>query len=213
MAFPNFGAPSPTKPNEGKVPQGGLGQLMQSLLGKGRPQGAPPQPPQGPQLPPQGTNPGFGMPGLPPGMPDPASGAPMIPGAPPMPGPGGPMQGVGISPEEMQAIIEQIKGELARNIAGQSGQQDQIYNTSAGLGKYRPMAMTPMGNPAYPRTFQQAPGAPPYVPPGTLPPTGQIGQSPFPPRPVPQLPPPPQRPRTIPVPPEVPPTNYGPYTR
>lgn len=188
MAFPNFGAPSPTAPNQGKVPQGGLGQIMQSILGKGGPSGSAGPGPQGAGAP-QGAPP------------------PMIPGAPPMPGPGGPMQGAGIpgqppmgaplgmgggmSPEEHAAILEQIKGELMKQIAGQSGQQDQIFSASRGLASYRPM-----GNPGYPQTFQQAPGAPPYVPPGSVPAGAPMPTPGMPPRPMPQ---------------PVPPTNYGPY--
>lgn len=163
MAFPQYGAPSPTEPNQGKTPQGGLGQIMQRLLGgarspqSGGPQPAPTVPPAPvPQAP--APNPGFGMPGMPPGMPDPASGAPMIPGQPPMPGPGGPMQGASISPEEYQAMLEQIKGELMKQIAGQSGQQDSIYTAASGLGRYRPM-----------QGLQGPMGAPPQPPPGMPP--------------------------------------------
>jgi len=147
MAFPEYGSPSPTKPNQGKTPAGGLGQLMQSLLGKGGNAGAmPPQGPQGPAPMPQ--------PGMPPPMP------PSIPGVPPMPGPGAPLQGAGmqpgISPEEHAAILEKIKGELMKQIAGQSGQQDQIYTASSGLARYRPM-----GNPSFPNIPQPMTPPPP----------------------------------------------------
>lgn len=125
MAFPNYGTPSPTGPNQDKAP--GLGQLMQSVLGSqgGNAEAPPPQGPQGP------------APMAPP--------PPMIPGALPMPGPGGPMQGAMMSPEEHQAILEQIKAELMKDIAGQSGQQDRMFAASAGLSRYRPM-----GNPNFP---------------------------------------------------------------
>jgi protein transport protein SEC24 len=153
MAFPDFGSPSPTKPSQGKVPKGGLGQIMQSILGQGGSAGAgSPPPPQGPQGPAPMPQPG--------GMPQP----PMMPGAPPMPGPGGPMQGAGmqpgISPEEHAAILEQIKGELMRSMAGQSGQQDQVFNASRGLASYRPM-----GNPSFPQLPPQGPQGPPMRPP------------------------------------------------
>lgn len=120
MAFPDYGAPSPTKPQQGKTPAGGLGQMLQRLLAGSRPQqggaqapvpGAPPQAPAAP------------APMPPPGMP-PMGGAP---GGMPMP-----------SPEEMQAIMEQVKGELMKRIAGQSGQQDRIFEVSRGLGSYKP---------------------------------------------------------------------------
>jgi len=189
MAFPDFGSPSPTQPNQGKVPQGGLGAMLQRILaGAGKPGGAAPQggPAAGPPPPPPGA------PGMPPQAP-----APMIPGMPPMPGPGGPLQGASISPEEHQAMLEQVKAELMKQIAGQSGQQDRIFEASRGLASYRPI-----GNPVYPQTFQQAPGAPPYVPPGSVPP----GVPAPPPTPVHTVPP---TPRPIPVPN----TNYGPYTR
>lgn len=123
MAFPEYGSPSPTKPQQGKVPAGGLGQMMQRLLAGSRPQqnGAPAQ-----------------APGAPPQAP--AAPAPMPPGMPPMGAPGASgMPGMPpISPEEMQAIMEQVKGELAKRIAGQSGQQDRIFEVSRGLGSYRP---------------------------------------------------------------------------
>jgi hypothetical protein len=192
MAFPNYGVPSPTAPNQGKVPQGGLAQILQSVLGQGGK-----RPGEAPGNPEPGTAPAD-MPAVhpldQPGLMGPEP--PMIPGAPPMPGPGGPMQSAGMmpggmSPEEHAALIEQIKGELMKQMSGQSGQQDQVFSAARGLASYRPM-----GNPGYPKTFQQAPGAPPYVPPGSVP-----AGAPLPPQGMP--------PRPMPLP--VPPTNYGPY--
>lgn len=157
MGFPQYGAPSPTAPNQDKAP--GLGQLMQSILGKG-PASRPGEAPGNPEM---GTAPAdmpathpLDQPGLP-GM----GGPPMIPGAPPMPGPGGPMQGASISPEEYQAILEQIKAELMKQISGQSGQQDTIYTAATGLGRYRPMQglQGPMGTPPPgPQDVQYPPG-------------------------------------------------------
>lgn len=210
MAFPNYGAPSPTAPNQDKAPQ--LGQLMQSILGKG-PRSRPGEAPGNPE---PGTAPAD-MPATHP-LDQPMPGIntpPMIPGVPPMPGPGGPLQGAGrqISPEEYQAILEQIKGELAKSISGQSGQQDRMFAASAGLSRYRPMQGFQMGQPPQPGMTGMPQDA--QFPPGmdaagldryrnTGNPNPGMG---LPPSPVPQLP----MPR--PMPPQIPPTGYGPYTR
>ena len=203
MAFPDFGSPSPTKPGEGKTPKGGLGEMMKSILGGGASPGGPTGAPPSPGMPP-------GAPGMPPGG---AMGAPGMPGpmgvppVPGMPGPGGPMQGAGmqpqISPEEYQAILEQIKGELMKDIAGQTGQQDRMFAASAGLSRYRPMqgptfGQQPVGPTGMPQDVQYPPGMSPQG-------LGQWKQTgnPNPGMGRPPMPPPPQ-----PTP-----TNYGPYQR
>lgn len=206
MAFPDFGSPSPTKPGEGKTPKGGLGEMMKSILGGGAspggPTGAPGAPPS-PGMPP-------GAPGMPPGgamgapgMPGP-QGVPLVPG---MPGPGGPMQGAGmqgISPEEYQAILEQIKGELMKDIAGQTGQQDRMFAASAGLSRYRPMQGPTFGQqPAGPTGMPQDAQYPPGMSPQGLGSWKQTGN------PNSGMGMPPQMPR--PTPPVLP--NQGPYTR
>lgn len=155
MAFPQYGSPSKTEPRQGDTP--GLGQMMQRLLAGGRPQ-------QGGAPAPAGAPPGGAS--MPP--PAPAPGAPGVPGAPPMPPPNPPvnvpgmtpgMPTAGISPEEMQAMMEQVKGELMKSIAGQSGQQDRIFEASRGLASYRPMGGRMLGGP-------MSPNPQPYPPQG-----------------------------------------------
>lgn len=153
MAFPSYGSPSKTEPRQGDAP--GLGQMLQRMMaGMKPPQPGVPEPgmsapvgvsPQTPQAPPQTP--------------------PMMPPNPGLPGPGAPLQSAGISPQEMDAILEQVKGELMKDIAGQSGQRDRVFEASRGLASYRPQGQQSWGwfgtnlkvAPAVPQTYPSGP--------------------------------------------------------